>query len=148
MNLIICRRCDLVIAAEHIAVHVNGKHGIRCSEELTQSIISKYRPESLDTIIEFKNSTEELDLAVDGIPIQKGYRCLICRYCVRLWDSMTVHFRKNHKGLTVKENTEKDVEMQLLFGGRLRKWFPLKKSGAESGSESIEDLSYLLDPPK
>src|SRR5579871_3585199 len=52
---------------------------------------------------------------------------------------MTVHFRKNHKGLTVKENTEKDVEMQLLFGGRLRKWFPLKESGAESGLESIEE---------
>jgi len=139
MNLIICRCCDLAIAAEHIVVHVNGKHGIRCSEELARSIISKYQPESLDAIIAFKNITKELELPVDGIPIKKGYRCLICRHCVRLWSLMTDHFTKKHKGQNVREMTEEGVEMQLLFGGRLRKWFPLLESGTESIDEQNDD---------
>src|SRR5579871_6071086 len=88
-KLVICRRCDLAIAAEHITTHINGKHGIHGSEELVWAIISKYQPWSLDTIIAFRNVTEELEIPVDGIPIKRGYRCLICRHCVRLWDSMT-----------------------------------------------------------
>jgi len=139
MNLVICRRCDLAIAAEHIAVHINGKHGIRCSEELARSIISKYQPWSLDAIIEFKNITEELEFPVDGIPTKKGYRCLICRHCVWLWDSMTDHFRKKHKGQTIKEHVEENVEVQLLFGGRLRKWFSIKESRTEPIEEQNDD---------
>ena len=135
MKLIICRRCDLAIAAEHIAVHVKRKHGIRCSEELAHNIVSKYQPRSLDAIIEFKNITEELDAPVEEIPIARGYRCLICRHCVRQWDSMMDHFRKKHIGQDKEEQTEEGVEMQLLFGGRLRKWFPIRESGTRSVDE-------------
>jgi len=72
INLVICRRCDVAIAAEHIGVHVNGKHGLGYSEELARSIISKYQLESLDAIIGFKNRTEHLETGVDGIPIERG----------------------------------------------------------------------------
>ena len=117
MKLIICRQCELAIAAEFISVHMNGKHAICCSEELVESIIRKYQPLDLEAIIQFKNTTGELESRVDGISIKRGYRCLVCRYCTHLWDSMTAHFKKEHKGESAKEWTEKDVEMQPLFGG-------------------------------
>jgi Orsellinic acid/F9775 biosynthesis cluster protein D len=139
MKLIICRRCELAIAAEFISVHMNGKHAIRCSEELVESIVRKYQPLGLEAIIQFKNTTEELESRVDGIPIKRGYRCLVCRYCTHLWDSMTAHFRKEHKGESAKEWTEKDVEMQLLFGGRLKKWFSVKEPGNSAVEEENTD---------
>src|SRR5579871_731702 len=140
MELVICRRCDIAIPAEYIMAHVRGKHGIQCSEECVDYIIGNYKPRTIEDIMRFNGSVIELDSPVDGIPTEKrGFRCLICRHCVRLWDSMTAHFRAKHKGQNIGEMTERDVEMQLLFGGRLRKWFPLKESGAESGAKSIEE---------
>lgn len=139
MKLMICRHCDLAIPAEHIAVHARGKHGIRCSAELAESIISKFQPLALDTIIEFKNTTEELDSPVEGIPIKRGYRCLICRHCAYVWGSMTDHFIKQHRGQDVREQIEKDVEMQLLFGGQLKKWFSIREPGAALVDEQNED---------
>ena len=38
---------------------------------------------------------------------------------------MTDHVVKKHKGEDVKEWTEDEVDMQLVFGGRLKKWFPI-----------------------
>jgi Orsellinic acid/F9775 biosynthesis cluster protein D len=142
MRLIICRRCDLAIAAEHIVVHVKRKHGIQCSEELAHNIVSKYQPRSLDAIVEFKNIIEELDIPVDGIPIARGYRCLICRYCVRQWNSMMDHFTKKHKGQDREEQIEEGVEMQLLFGGQHRKWFPIR----EPGSRPIDEQNQAAWP--
>jgi len=140
MNLVICRRCDLAIAAEYIGVHVREKHGIRCSEELVESIISKYRPLSLDGIIEFNNVTEVLNSPVEGIPVKRGYRCMVCGYCAQVWGSVTDHFRKKHKEEDVKEQTEENVAMQLLFGGRLRKWFSIKHPGAGPIDEGNDDV--------
>jgi Orsellinic acid/F9775 biosynthesis cluster protein D len=111
MKLIICTRCDVAIAPEYIAVHIKGKHGIQCSKELVKSVVSRYQPLSLDAIIQFKNETEELDSPVEGIPIQRGYRCLICRHCIRQWNSMTDHFWKKHRGQEAKEYTEENVDI-------------------------------------
>jgi len=58
---------------------------------------------------------------------------------------MTDHFIKWHKGSQVKEWTEKNVEMQLLFGGRLRKWFPLKEPGTESIEEQNDDAWMAVE---
>jgi hypothetical protein len=67
MKLIICRQCELAIAAEFISVHMNGKHAIRCSEELVESmIVRKHQPLGLEAISQFKNTTEELESRVDG----------------------------------------------------------------------------------
>lgn len=121
------------------AVHVNGKHAIHCSEELAESIIFKYQPQSLDSIIEFKNVTEELASPIDGIPIKRGYRCLICQHCTQVWGSMTDHFRRQHRGQEVKKQTEENVKMQLLFGGRLRKWFSIKEPGTAPVDEQNDD---------
>jgi len=140
MKLMICWRCNLAIPAEYIAAHIHGKHGIQCTKECVNSIITNYRPKTVEDIMEFNNSITELDLPVDGIPIeQKGFRCLICQHCTGIWDSMTAHFRAKHRGQNVKEMTESNVEMQLLFGGRLRKWFPLKEPGTESIEEQNDD---------
>lgn len=125
MKLIICRRCELAIAADYIAVHTSKKHGIHCSKELIQSITTRYQPQGLDAIIRFRMRTKELAAPVDGIPMERGYRCRICRHCTHIWGSMTDHFRRKHGGLDVKPWTEDNVEMQLLFGGRLRKWFTI-----------------------
>jgi hypothetical protein len=56
---------------------------------------SQKSPLDLEAIIQLKNTTEELK---SRVPIKSGYRCLVCRYCTHLWDSMTAHFRKEHKG--------------------------------------------------
>lgn len=82
MELIICRWCELALVPEFIAVHVREKLGIRCSEEVVESIVRKHQPRGLEAIIRFKNTTEELESCVDGIPIKRGYRCLICRHCI------------------------------------------------------------------
>jgi hypothetical protein len=52
---------------------------------------------------------------------------------------MTDHFRRKHKGEDVKEWTEMDVKMQLLFGGRLKKWFSVAEPGSEPISKQNTD---------
>jgi len=94
---------------------------------------------SLNSIIEFKENTKELESAIGGIPVKKGFKCLKCGYCVRVKDSMSVHFRNKHRGDDVKEWTEDDVNMQLIFGGRLKKWFPIHDRSmveVDEGNES------------
>jgi len=144
MNLIICRCCDLAIPVEYIQAHFRGKHGINCLEELVNSIILNYQPRIVAAVEEFKNTILELDLLVNGIPIKRGFRCLICRHCTRLKDSMTRHFRTIHEGENIKEQTEGNIEIQLLFGGRFRKWFPIKEPGAESMKEQNDDAWTIV----
>jgi len=139
MNLIICRRCDLAVPAEYIRVHMNGKHGIHCSNELINSIISNYQPSSVDVVTTFRNNTMELDSSVNGVPIKRGFRCLICLYCTPLPESMARHFRTQHKGQNIKEQMEENVPMQILFGGRLRKWFSVKEPGTMPINEGNDD---------
>ena len=136
MKLVICRHCDLAIPVEYIIAHAGKKHGIQYSEDCVNSIIINYGPKTVKDIMEFNNSITELDLPVDGIPTeQKGFRYLIYQYCTGIWDSMMAHFRAKHRGQNIGEMTEDDVKMQLLFGGRLQKWFPL----LELATESIEE---------
>lgn len=81
MSLIICRRCELAIVPEFIVAHMNGKHGIRCSEALMESIVRKYQPLGLEEIVQFRNTSKELDVPVSEILVKRGYRCLICQHC-------------------------------------------------------------------
>jgi len=125
-KLIICRRCDRVVPPEHLETHVSCKHKLNCSHDTVDSIVSGRRLMSLNSIIEFRANTEELASPIEGIPVRQGYKCLKCGRCVGKWDSMTAHFREKHKGEDVRAWTENEVDMQLLFGGRLKKWFPIR----------------------
>jgi len=47
MKLVICWRYNLVIPAEYITVYTGGKHGIQCSEDCVNSIITNYGPKTV-----------------------------------------------------------------------------------------------------
>jgi hypothetical protein len=93
---------------------------------------------SLDAIIEFRENTKQLESPIGGIPVRKGHKCLKCGRCVRFWDSMTAHFRRKHKGENAKEWSEDDVDMQLVFGGLLKRWFPLRNPSTVEVEEDNE----------
>ena len=140
MKLILCLRCDKAVAPEHLETHVNKKHQIDCSHDTVQSIVFGRRLMSLNAIMKFRENTKQLESPIGGIPVRKGFKCLKCGHCVRLWDSMTAHFRSEHNGEDAKEFTENDVHMQLVFGGTLKKWFPLRDHSTveiEDDNESV-----------
>jgi hypothetical protein len=94
---------------------------------------------TLDSIIEFRENTAQLESPIGGIPVRTGYKCLKCGCCVRKWDSMMAHFRRKHKGENAKEWSEDDVDMQLVFGGCLKRWFPVRDRSmveVDEGNES------------
>ena len=126
VKVIICRGCDRAVPPEHLETHVSKKHKINCSHNTVQLIVNGRQLMSLDAIKEFKLNTKELQSAIEGIPVRKGYKCLKCGHCVRKWRSMTDHFLNKHKGEDAKEWSEGDIEMQLVFGGVLKKWFPIR----------------------
>src|SRR6266496_3170488 len=139
MRLIICRGCDKAVPPEHLQTHVTSKHKIYCSHDVVESIVSGRRLMTLDSIIELRENMKQLESPIGGIPVRSGYKCLKCECCVRKWDSMTAHFRKKHKGENVKEWSEDDVDMQLVFGGRLKRWFPIHDRSTvevDEGNES------------
>ncbi len=139
MRLIICRGCDKAVPPEHLQTHVTSKHKIYCSHDVVESIVSGRRLMTLDSIIELRENMKQLESPIGGIPVRIGYKCLKCGCCVRKWDSMTAHFRKKHKGENVKEWSEDDVDMQLVFGGRLKRWFPIHDRSmveVDEGNES------------
>jgi hypothetical protein len=51
---------------------------------------------------------------------------------------MTAHFRRKHKGENAKEWSEDDVDMQLVFGGLLKRWFPLRNPSTVEVEEDNE----------
>ena len=138
LKLIICRRCDKTVAPEHLQTHVSSKHKIYCSHDTVQSIVTGRRLMSLDAIIAFRGNTKELESPIGGIPVRKGHKCLKCGRCVRAWDSMTAHFRRKHNGENAKEWSEHDVDMQLVFGGLLKKWFPIRDHSTVEVEEDNE----------
>jgi len=71
-NYVICRWCELAVAAEFITVHVRGKHGICCSDELVESITRKYQPRGLEEITQFRNACQELDVPASEIPLMRA----------------------------------------------------------------------------
>jgi len=125
-KVIICHGCDKAVPPEHLETHVSKKHKINCSHNTVQLIVNGRQLMSLDSIMKFKEKTNELDSAIEGIPVRKGYKCLKCGHCVRKWRSITNHFSDKHNGESAKEWSESDVEMQLVFGGVLKKWFPIR----------------------
>jgi Orsellinic acid/F9775 biosynthesis cluster protein D len=125
-KVIICRGCDRGVPHEHLETHVSKKHKINCSHNTVQLIVNGRQLMSLDSITEFKSKTKELESAIEGIPVRHGYKCIKCGHCVRKWRSMTNHFSNKHKGEDAKEWSEGDIEMQLVFGGVLKKWFPIR----------------------
>jgi len=126
LKLIICRECDTAVPPEHLQTHVSSKHKINCSHDMIESIVSGRGLMSLESIIEFKENTAMLESAIGGIPVRQGYKCLKCGYCVWKWGSMTDHFFNKHRGENAREWTEDEIDMQLLFRGRLKKWFPIR----------------------
>jgi hypothetical protein len=71
LKSIICRRCDKVVAPEHLQTHVSSKHKIYCSHDTVKSIVTGRRLMSLDAIIEFRENTKQLESPIGGIPVMK-----------------------------------------------------------------------------
>jgi hypothetical protein len=122
MKWIICRRCDRAVPSEYIQTHLSSKHKIYCSDDALDSIVVGRGLMSLDSITAWKKDTVALEAAIGGVLVKTGHRCIECGHCTAVWESMTHHFAKWHKGKDAREWTEGDIEMQAPFGGRLKRW--------------------------
>jgi len=125
MKWIICTRCDRGVPPEYLQAHLWTKHGIDCSDDTLNSIITGRELKTLASLKAWKKNTIALESAIGGIAMEKGHKCVECRHCTPKWGSMTDHFVKYHKGKDAKECTEAEVQMQAPFGGELKKWFEI-----------------------
>jgi Orsellinic acid/F9775 biosynthesis cluster protein D len=125
MRWIICRRCDKSVPPEHIQGHLKKKHKIYCSDDTLNSITTRRRLMSLESITAWKKNTVRLEKAIGGILTRNGHKCVKCGHCTPVWGSMTDHFVKKHEGKEAKEWIEHEIEMQAPFSGQLKKWFPI-----------------------
>lgn len=137
MELIICRRCELAVAPEHLRTHLASKHKIYCSHDALESIKQNHVLLSLDSIIRFKEETTVLDTAIAGVSTREGYKCLKCGY-YGIWKTMTEHFRVRHSGEDAKEYCEKGCMIQAPFVGRLKKWMGIRDPGSVRVDENNE----------
>ncbi len=147
MEFIICRRCELAVAPEHLRTHLASKHKIYCSHDTLQSIQQAHVLKSLDSIIMFREETTVLETAIAGVPVREGYKCLECGY-YGLWRTMTEHFRLRHAGEDAKEHCQKGCKIQAPFAGRLKKWMGISDRSVtevEDNNESAwKAVSTLL----
>ena len=147
MEFIICCRCELAVASEHLRTHLASKHKIYCSHDTLESIKQKHVLKSLDSIVTFKEETTVLDTAIAGVPVREGHKCLKCDY-YGVWTTMTEHFRLRHKGEDAKEHCEKGCMIQAPFAGRLKKWIGIRDPGSirveENNDSAWKAVSALL----
>src|SRR5271169_5003873 len=107
MKWIICGRCNKAVPPEHVKMHLSSKHQIYYSRDALESIFSNHELMSLESLEAFKNETNKLENAINGILVEEGHKCIMCGHCTMVWGSMTEHFRNQHEGnLEAKQWTE------------------------------------------
>ena len=147
MKWIVCTQCDRAVPPEYLQAHLWTKHGIECSDNILNTIITGRELKTLASLKAWKKSTATLQTAISGIKIERGTKCLECGHCTMFWGSMLEHFRLNHENKVARQCVEANVQMQAPFGGELKKWFEIIDASAmdvEDDNESAWEVVKVM----
>ena len=98
-NLIICKECGIGLPSDWVVTHLKEHHGVKTTmkEVLVLLGVEDYAM----TLAEAENWIQNMwvGIAVQNIPVVKGFRCKECQYSATEKQVMKNHFSKQHKGL-------------------------------------------------
>ena len=98
-NLIVCKECGIGLPSDWVVAHLKKYHEVRTTMEevLTLLGVGDYAM----TLAEAENWIQNMwiGVAVQNIPVVKGFRCKKCQYSASIKMVMKNHFSKEHKGL-------------------------------------------------
>jgi hypothetical protein len=141
-NLIVCKECGIGLPSDWVVAHLKEHHGVRTTmeEALTLLGVGDYAM----TLAEAENWIQNMwvGIAVQNIPVVKGFRCKECQYSARLKMVLKNHFSKEHKGLKRVENSE-ECNVQLIFKAGLRKYIQVKEDD-EMEVESERNMGWNM----
>jgi Orsellinic acid/F9775 biosynthesis cluster protein D len=137
-NLIVCKSCGIGLPSEWVASHLRDQHGVTTTDEHIHEVLT-LENEAM-TLSEVQHWRESIWVAkaVADIPVIPGVRCDICHYSTGKKKVMKNHFSSAHKNSN-RGNYTIDCNVQLVFGGRLRKYIQVEEDenmdvyGSEDG---------------
>lgn len=80
------------MALEHVETHLRTKHEIRCSKETLEPILQDHELVPYESLEAFKKDMTTPETAIDGILVEKGYKCMECGHCTSVWRLLTEDF--------------------------------------------------------
>jgi hypothetical protein len=117
-NLIVYKEYGIGLSSDWIVVHLKEYHGVKTTME---EILVLLGVEDYAMILaEAENWIQNIwiDIAVQNIPVVKGFRCKEYQYSGIGNQVMKNHFFKKHRGLRRVEYNEQ-CKVQLVFKGGL-----------------------------
>jgi Orsellinic acid/F9775 biosynthesis cluster protein D len=125
-NLVVCTDCGIGLPYEWVSGHFRHQHRIKKSmEELNKVLDLEQDTMTLEEAMDWIKSIW-VARAVQGIPVHEGLKCTKCMYCVKETQGTRNHFTQKHKGLKMKDYTEK-CKVQCIFKGILKKYIQIEE---------------------
>jgi hypothetical protein len=139
-NLIVCKECGIGLPSDWVVAHLKEHHGVRTIME--EILVFLETGDNAMTLAEAENWIQNMwvGIAVQNIPVVKGFRCNECQYSAATMKVMRNHFSKEHKGMRVAEYS-KGCRVQLVFKGGLQKYIQVEEHD-EMGVESEGNMGW------
>ena len=124
-DITVCTDCCIGIPFDWIEAHLRDNHGIRTNSEQILEQIELQVPS-----IEYKDVAHWLDthstipIAIEGIPVTKGFGCNLCLYSAKQPASLRDHISRQHRN---RDAIILDVKIQRPFGGWFKKYIQVEQ---------------------
>jgi hypothetical protein len=117
-NLIVYKEYGIGLSSDWVVTHLKEHHGVRTTMEEALALLGV--GDYAMILAEAENWIQNMwvGIAIQNIPVIKGFGCNECQYSAGRNRIMKNHFSKEYKGLRRAENT-KECKIQLVFKGGL-----------------------------
>ena len=124
-NITVCINCSIGLPFDWIERHLKGNHGIRTTSEAILEHIEQAIPSLNSTqVVDWFINHLTIPIAIDGIPVIKGFGCSLCSYYTKKRRSITSHLSKQHRNETGSIVT---ADIQRPFGGWFKKYIQIRE---------------------